>query len=707
MLPNKTENPYQLIKPNQNRTIHLINFGAEPKKTKGTAEPLILPRIRYQATKSDNPVNLPDVPYNYAKTIINNANSSRMTVGDYLAQYIPLNPFGPIPEPSVTDNVGNTEVTTLIDAKQIFNKKIEYIKSAKKNIQIEMFEFQNMDVDGNIWPSGGAEGIEGWHQQQRLLNLIKHKQKKGVNVQVILDTHKWYIDGNGEKKRHFGNMNMIRHLRENGIDVVPYPRPRQGGALLQHVKFLAVDGKKAVIGGMNWGNHSSANHDACIAIETQKGKRKSEVDNMIMEIFNTDWTFAWERLGKTKLTDGPLTPEEQKFHGGIRRAILQENIDYMNIVGELYNNDEDRNRYKFDANNANIMPNGVKISPDLNLPEVSPVEKPAIKVLTNLPREYSLIGSSGSESIGDYIKNRIDTAKSLRAELFALTHFEIALKLIDRVEEDRKYKKTKGEKGRPFDVQILVDPGILDQFPYCRKVYDALRTEGVPIKKYKVNSKINQRMHAKWAVFDNEELLIGSVNWSAVGLENNLEEGFRKDYPRYNQLIHDEIEENQKEKVIKREKGFGFPSIFDENGKIHYHRMLSRKESIRRTIAKHSNDADNNNPPTVIISSKDDPENNDVDEVEVKLTINNLHNLERLMARYKTVKYLLDKEKDYRRGNHEAAVALTNKKISETYLRQFDKDWKHSQYAYETETKPGNGKKLLLTLREKREPSMV
>src|SRR6202035_3275835 len=47
-------------------------------------------------------------------------------------------------------------------------------------------------------------------------------------------------------------------LRTAGIDVVDYPVRKQ---MIDHVKLLVVDGSVAVVGGINWGVKSPANHD--------------------------------------------------------------------------------------------------------------------------------------------------------------------------------------------------------------------------------------------------------------------------------------------------------------------------------------------------------------------------------------------------------------------------------------------------------------
>jgi phosphatidylserine/phosphatidylglycerophosphate/cardiolipin synthase-like enzyme len=554
-----------------------------------------LPVIEHPIPNELKPVKM-DHGLVLAQKLISYSNKLGISPDQYILRYIPhLAPLpGVEPEPSVTANVGRTKITTLIDSEQIFEKTLEYVKSAEKSIQVEMFEFQNKDIDGKDWPSKGAEAKPGWEYQQKLLGALieKKKENPALKVQVILDVHKWYIDGNGSKERDFGfvdpaliekglvnkrdkyrkyaNMEMIKYLKENGIDVVPYPRSNQQGAVLQHVKLLAIDSKKAILGGMNWGNHSSANHDVCVAIESREEKpgklyEHTEVDNIIDEIFNKDWKYAWQRLGVTKLIKGPLTIDEQADYTRLKKKILAENIEYDQILGEIYNKPEYKNRYA---------------SGNLDIIEVKPVENPAVTVLTNKPRELASIGATGSESIGDYIKNKIKTANSLTAELFVLSHKEITNLIIDRYKEAQN-------GGRPFEAKILISPDIIDEFPYCQKAYLSMLEAGVPIRAFKTLEAIDQRLHCKLAVFDNKDVVIGSANWSAVGLEQNIESGKRKDYQITNKEIDAIIVSEHKDTVQKIEKDFALPSVFNsEEGLFDYNLLKERKNSLKRELAR-------------------------------------------------------------------------------------------------------------------------
>jgi phosphatidylserine/phosphatidylglycerophosphate/cardiolipin synthase-like enzyme len=627
--------------------------------------------------KDQKPVNI-TVSYDLGKKLIDYSNKVGLTVNDYILTYMKhLAPRqGVLPEPSVTANIGKTKVTTLIDAEQIFDKTVDFIKSAQKTIQIEMFEFQNLNIDGDIWPSKGAEIVPGWEQQQKILQTLIEKKKANpnLNIQIILDVHKWYTDGNGNKERNYehtppelvqkalvkqrdkyrryANMKMIRYLKENGIDVVPYPRSIQQGSGLQHVKLLAIDSKKVIIGGMNWGNHSAANHDVCVAIEPGKNKNgneyaHTEVDNIIEEIFNKDWKFAWQRLGATKIIQGPLSEEEQKDYNLSKKKILPENIEYMEIVGKIFDKPEYKERYK----------NG-----NLNLPEIKPVENPEIRVLTNKPRELGLIGEDGSEAIGKYIRERLDTATHLRAELFALTHKEITNKIINRHKEAQN-------GGRPFDVQILISPDIIEEFPYCRKAFEELQEAGVPIRTYNVFEPIEQRLHCKLAIFDKKDVIIGSANWSAVGLEQNLGKGLRPDYPLTDIEIDKTIQE-KKPAIKKLEDILGISSIFiNGSGDYNYKEMLKRKNIIKTELRKTEN---------ALKKCELAPDFIEFEDYKINSDEKNIQTLKKLAGYYRLVQYLEGRREKYKRGNNEATIVFSSPKIAATFIKQFNKDWKYS-----------------------------
>ena len=314
-------------------------------------------------------------------------------------------------------------------------------------------------------------------------------------------------------------------------------------------------------------------------------------------------------------------------------------IEYMQKLGEIFNTPELRNRYA----------NG-----DIDLIEVKPIENPAIQVLTNKPRELAVVGESGSETIGEYIKTRIKTASSLTAELFVLSHKEIINSVIERWKEAQS-------GGRPFDAKILVSPDILDEFPYCQKAYLSLLEAGVPIRTFKTQEAINQRLHAKLAIFDNKDVIVGSANWSAVGLEQNVNLGQRNDYELTNKKIDEIIVSEHKEVVEAFERELGLRSVFDsEKGFVDYSLIKTRKQELKAALQR----AEEEHDVKIMV-----PNGKEIDATE-----DNIVAVKRLLKRYKAIERLENSKEKYHRGNNECAIVFTSPKIAANFVKQFNKD---------------------------------
>lgn len=248
--------------------------------------------------------------------------------------------FGKLPmtygRPQATDTIKHadgfeTNVTSLIDGGQIFGTIDDVLTKAKKSVYVNMYGFQNSTTA----PERTApEGTPGADKQQAITGHLIKLAKDGVRVKVVLDNS--FDREKGINK----NQTMIEYLRENGVEVVTYP---EDAAHINHVKLLIVDGKKAVIGGMNWGNHSPANRDACVFLEGD------DVANLVDQIFRVDYKFAGGDLrtvpntGETfdnpdlkVLTTSPVESPDGG-HNEIYEEILQQ-IDSAkeSIVAQLF-----------------------------------------------------------------------------------------------------------------------------------------------------------------------------------------------------------------------------------------------------------------------------------------------------------------------------------------------------------------------------------
>jgi phosphatidylserine/phosphatidylglycerophosphate/cardiolipin synthase-like enzyme len=322
-----------------------------------------------------------------------------------------------------------TKVQSLLGGGQIFNKINEVLDKAKSWVLVDMYNLQSPE----LYPERTSpENTPGAHIQASLVDRLIQLKNKNVNVRVILDNTKQQ-PRDGEKLEDNHNERTIAKLKESGIPVLTYPGE---ASIKSHVKILMADNKHAVIGGMNWGNHSATNHDGAIYIQGP------DTRNIFHKVFKPDWITA----GGSPSELPPITP----FHAG-KLKVLQ-------TSGE---NSE----------------------------------------------------QGAKDEILNGILSQIDQAKnSVHAELFVLTQKQVVDKLIAKHKELSK----KGKEG----VKILVDPGLFFLFPNCRPGIQKLAKAGVPIRFFKSSREHEEKLHAKWAVFDRKNLLVGSANWSAIGLES-------------------------------------------------------------------------------------------------------------------------------------------------------------------------------------------
>jgi cardiolipin synthase A/B len=131
---------------------------------------------------------------------------------------------------------------------------------------------------------------------------------------------------------------------------------------------------------------------------------------------------------------------------------------------------------------------------------LDPNREDKVQVLTTAPVEEG----GGSSSIKKAILDNIDgSQKSVHAELFSLTDRDVVDSLIHA-------------KDRGVDVKVLLDPNL---YIINRKAFNELKDAGVDVRWYKVDVEKQEKLHAKWGVFDDEKTIMGSANWSASGLE--------------------------------------------------------------------------------------------------------------------------------------------------------------------------------------------
>lgn len=103
-----------------------------------------------------------------------------------------------------------------------------------------------------------------------------------------------------------------------------------------------------------------------------------------------------------------------------------------------------------------------------------------------------------------------EAKKSIHVESFFLTDFGVIGAL-------------KEAKGRGVDVKVLLNPSEINGNKLNEKAESSLRAAGIEVKWFVPDEKTGSKLHAKLGVFDGEEVLLGSANWSGTGLGWNRE----------------------------------------------------------------------------------------------------------------------------------------------------------------------------------------
>ena len=115
-------------------------------------------------------------------------------------------------------------MTLLRSGPPTFARLRSLIDSAHVSVDVEIYEFG----------------------QPVLADALIQAHQHGVAVTVIDDPSE------------LSSVATATRLRAHGVDVVDYPIRAE---MIDHVKLLVVDARVAVVGGINWGVRSPANHD--------------------------------------------------------------------------------------------------------------------------------------------------------------------------------------------------------------------------------------------------------------------------------------------------------------------------------------------------------------------------------------------------------------------------------------------------------------
>jgi len=103
-----------------------------------------------------------------------------------------------------------------------------------------------------------------------------------------------------------------------------------------------------------------------------------------------------------------------------------------------------------------------------------------------------------------------DAKESIHCELFFLTDWSILKALCEA-------------KERGVDVKVLLNPSQIGETKHNERAYAQLTKAGCDVKWFDPDEKTGSKLHAKLGIFDGQEVILGSANWSGNGLTWNRE----------------------------------------------------------------------------------------------------------------------------------------------------------------------------------------
>jgi cardiolipin synthase len=174
-----------------------------------------------------------------------------------------------------SSSVAGNKMTLLIDGPVSREAYRNLITDAADNIHLEMW-----DIDDD---TEKAEDIGG-----EFADLLIQKAQAGVEVKVILDP---------VAMRGYSDIGIVNRMVEGGVDVRLFMPPLDKLLLDQllyrtHKKFMVVDGKDGILGGMNFGYDYMGEGQWRDTNVQLSGPVIAEMQKMFME----DWALLGEAL---------------------------------------------------------------------------------------------------------------------------------------------------------------------------------------------------------------------------------------------------------------------------------------------------------------------------------------------------------------------------------------------------------------------------
>lgn len=393
-------------------------------------------------------------------------------------------PLVPVDTSSTTN-----AIKLVIDREEIFPAVINLIENAQEEILLNIYLFGG---DDNFTQGPDYIGIG-----KRIVDILEEKMLNGVRVRIITPKPSSVQEKNNNIQNKLKNQGLedvdkeeiksepsyepvYNYALQKGLPLLPSNTEVLPGSTLwkiDHSKLLIVDGKEALIGGMNFAETVASNRDAMTLIT-------GPIIKQLKAIFANSWNYSLEQINKhaKKFPEITISPE-------------------MKNVMLLAQTDES----KINTRNEESIQDGYEAG-EVQLTLTSPYIQNS---------RYEIISRLNSTNSGDQIK--------IAMLLFTDTE------LIDAVIAAHK---------RGVNIKVLLDPNRSLYGVDAKGAPNVLAVKpfieaGIEVRNF--NHMPGQELHMKLMIIErssgSKEFAMGSLNWTVGALEANYELfAFYKDF---------------------------------------------------------------------------------------------------------------------------------------------------------------------------------
>ncbi|HXE72910.1 MAG TPA: phospholipase D-like domain-containing protein [Candidatus Nitrosotenuis sp.] len=394
-----------------------------------------------------------------------------------------------------------------------------------------------------------------------MLEKLGRAARAGAPVRVLMDPGKLNPLGDGYDAGSLASrLNALRRLEEGsggraGVQLFANKEVLGADAEIMHRKLLRV-GDQVIFGGMNANPGSGENVDVATRIRGPAAARLAQSFEADLEASrgSTPAQIYGQQLERLRSSDRPVTvgPRglldllEAQISGPARPGEsfaerldrVLESASYQGLrpsqLAEIPDADgdgrisaQDERAFLLGQGRAELTPRGRNLLADGLEQAVERINRPENqeRLARSLPPDASPVGSD-TVAVGDTSPERqalvlhaIESARRyVKVSAFVLTE-DLARLLVEK-------KQQMEAQGRPFEVQVVLDPGL---YPHGgspnEKGYRYLEDHGVPVKwaaLARTDPDHDRKVHAKMILTD-QMMLTGSTNFSKKGLRDNWE----------------------------------------------------------------------------------------------------------------------------------------------------------------------------------------